>query len=66
MTQKDVMVLVSVTVHKLWENYLIEFEYWKDFLYLSKVHVKQILISSLEIRLECHSLILKHGPLYKI
>lgn len=53
MTQKDVVVLVPVSIHKLWENYLIEFEYWKDLLYLSKVHVKQIFISSLEIRLQC-------------
>lgn len=54
MTRKDVVVLVTVSIHKFWENYLIEFEYWKDLLYLSKVHVKQIFISSLEIRLECH------------
>lgn len=49
MTQKDVVVLMPVSIHKFWENYLIEFEYWKDLLYLSKVHVKQKFISSLEI-----------------
>lgn len=49
MTLKDVVVLVPVIIHRFWENYLIEFEYWTDLLYLSKVHVKQILISSLEI-----------------
>lgn len=47
MTQKDVVVLMPVSIHKCWENYLIE--YWKDLLYLSKVHVKQKFISSLEI-----------------
>lgn len=53
MTQKYFVILVPVSIHKFWENYLIEFEYWKDLLYLSKVHVKQMFISSLEIRLQC-------------
>lgn len=36
MTQKDVVVLVPVSIHKFWEIYFIEFEYWKDLPYLLK------------------------------